>query len=440
MAALFCPCTLQGQEGPVHTDTLSLRVYFRPGEHVIRPEYMANGERLRAFSEAINSHGGGQVRSVTISAGASPDGNTRKNQELSAARAQSLRVFFHTAFPQDSFSATTTVNALGEDWDGLLESLAALDEPWRDRAVDIIRHTPVRVRDDRGKIVAGRKRQLEVLNGGKAWRYMEEHVFQDLRCASGLITCVFSGATPPCSVTANLPQVSGEDLHVVPRDTVVARDTVYIVQRDTVWRDARSVPDTTQKKERTGKVVLAFRTNVLAVPLANVGLEVPLGNHWSLAADWYYPWIWRPGQKAGVDTNGWCFQFLAAGAEARYWFGSAKRRTPNHRLTGHSVGVYGAVGYYDFENNFKGHQGRFYNVGVDYLYACPIFRDAMRLEFELGVGYIYSPSQPYDCFVAGDVCYRRKGVTHYVRWFGPTRAQISLVVPIRVKDKKECTR
>jgi hypothetical protein len=52
------------------------------------------------------------------------------------------------------------------------------------------------------------------------------------------------------------------------------------------------------------------------------------------------------------------------------------------------------------------------------------------------MGYIYSDAQPYDCFVAGEKCYRRKGVTKTVRWFGPTRAQVSLVLPIYVNNKK----
>lgn len=185
------------------------------------------------------------------------------------------------------------------------------------------------------------------------------------------------------------------------------------------------------------KTVLAFRTNVFAVPFTNVGVEVPLGNHWSLGADWYSPWLWRPGQRDQVDNTGWCFQFQAVDAEVRYWFGSRRHASLGReaRMLGHSLGLYAAAGHYDFENNYFGYQGHFYNVGVDYLFAVPIFHDAMRLEFELGVGYIYSPAQPYDCFESGDYCYRRKGTMRLVRWIGPTRAQFSLVVPIRVREK-----
>ena len=428
----------------------------------MRPDYMANGERMHAFADAVTSYRDGSVKSVTISAGAAPDGNTKFNQKLSEARAQSLRSFFISNFTTMQLSSDQfTLFALGEDWDGLLEALQDVDEPWRDQAADIIRNTPVWVMDASGKVVDGRKKRLKNLSGGRAWRYLEQHVFQDLRCASGLITIVVSEDTQ-VHATTPLPLPSTKDtVSVMVRDTVyvpvpfpveapsVTPDTVYIIRRDTLWREhvpfvdlsSQEKPKPVKKKRELpdGKPVLAFRTNVLAVPLANLGIEIPMGNSFSLGLDWYYPWIWRPRQGEEVDVNGWCFQFMAAGTDFRYWFPRSRRSGRSAeatRLLGHSIGLYGAVGHYDFEYNYTGHQGWFYNVGVDYKYACPIFRDAMRLEFELGFGYIYSPAQPYDCFVAGEYCYRRKGITHYVRWFGPTKAEVSLVVPIRSKDKK----
>ena len=183
------------------------------------------------------------------------------------------------------------------------------------------------------------------------------------------------------------------------------------------------------------KFLLALRTNVLAVPFANVGIEVPIGENWSVGADWYSPWIWREKHSKDIDMRGWCFEFQAADIEARYWFHNSRKK-PQARLLGHSLGAYAAVGHYDFERDWSGYQGEFWNAGVDYLYAAPIFGGRMHLEFELGLGFIYSDAQPYDCFIAGDKCYRQKGVTEKVRWIGPTRAQFSLVVPIYVKNKK----
>ena len=105
------------------------------------------------------------------------------------------------------------------------------------------------------------------------------------------------------------------------------------------------------------------------------------------------------------------------------------------RLLGPSIGFYGATGMYDFERNWSGIQGEFYDIGVDYLFAVPLFRGRMHMEAEMGFGCIWSKARPYDCLEPGGVIYHRKGVTRKTTWVGPTRAQISLVVPIYISKK-----
>ena len=190
-----------------------------------------------------------------------------------------------------------------------------------------------------------------------------------------------------------------------------------------------------EKKEKPIKVkepigpripVVAFRSNLL-VPALNAGIEVPIGNHWSVGADYYFPWIWPK------KDNKNCFELLAWGIEGRYWFG--KNRTLFDRLKGHSVGLYGYVGYYDFERNFHGHQGEFLNVGVDYTYAMAVGkRKAINLEFSLGLGYIYSEARQYTVIEATGPLISDK-ITKKVGYFGPTKANVSLVVPIFKKVK-----
>lgn len=178
------------------------------------------------------------------------------------------------------------------------------------------------------------------------------------------------------------------------------------------------------------KPIMAVRTNLL-VPALNVGVEVPIGNHWSVGADYYYPWVWP--KKDNKD----CFEMLSWGIEGRYWFG--KNRTEYDRLKGHSVGLYGYMGYYDFERNYHGHQGEFVNVGIDYTYAMAVGkRKGLHFEFSLGVGYIYSQARKYTVIEAGAPLISDK-ITKNIGYFGPTKANISLVVPIfqRVKPIKK---
>lgn len=167
-------------------------------------------------------------------------------------------------------------------------------------------------------------------------------------------------------------------------------------------------------------VMFAVRTNLL-VPALNIGAEVPIGDRWSVSADYYYPWIW-PSKK-----NKNCFEFLGWSAEGRYWFG--KDRTAKDRLLGHSAGLYGAGGYYDFERNYRGQQGEFVSVGLDYTYAMPIGRKRkMNLEFTFALGYIHSWGRAYK--VHGDYgpLFKDEGDIRF-DYVGPTKVAVNLVVP-----------
>ena len=182
------------------------------------------------------------------------------------------------------------------------------------------------------------------------------------------------------------------------------------------------------------KPVVAIRSNLL-VPALNFGVEVPIGNNWSVGADYYYPWVWPKRDNKN------CFELLAWGIEGRYWFG--KERTVFDRLRGHSIGLYGYMGYYDFERNFHGHQGEFVNVGVDYTYAMAVGKKkSVHFEFSIGLGFIYSQARQYSVIEANGPLISNK-ITKSIGFFGPTKANISLVVPIfqRVKpNDKEVRR
>jgi hypothetical protein len=173
--------------------------------------------------------------------------------------------------------------------------------------------------------------------------------------------------------------------------------------------------------------VFALRSNLL-LPLLNFGAELPLGNNWSIGADYYYPWIWP--DKSNKD----CFELLGWSLEGRYWFG--RDRKPEDRLKGHSLALYGAGGYYDFEKDYRGMQGEFLSTGLDYTYALGVGpRSRVHFEFTIAVGYIHSVGRTYDVFSeGGDLI--PDGNKHTFQYFGPTKAAVSLVIPIFKKEGK----
>jgi len=181
------------------------------------------------------------------------------------------------------------------------------------------------------------------------------------------------------------------------------------------------------KPQKEPPVAVAVRTNVLAVPLLNLGAEVSLGRHWSLGADLYYPWLRRVKGSEGMDYSGKCVQIMAGGIEPRYWFGG------RDRLAGFGIGLLAMAGYYDLEWDYHGYQGEFVSSGLDFVYACPVFKDRLRLEFSLALGYLYSRAREYQTYLAGGQAFTEKGMAKDIHFVGPVKAGVSLVLPIRIK-------
>ena len=203
--------------------------------------------------------------------------------------------------------------------------------------------------------------------------------------------------------------------------------TTETATTDTATADTTTTETAPTEESSSRTMVAAVRSNLL-VPALNVGVEVPIGNQWSVGAEYYYPWIWP------AKDNRNCFELLAWNIEGRYWFG--RERTTSQRLQGHAVGIYGGAGYFDVERNFAGNQGEFANVGVDYTYALSTAKGRLHFEFSLGVGYLYAKARPYYVPVPGGELLWNKEIRQ-IHYFGPTRLNVSIAVPIFVNHKKE---
>ncbi|MBR1632478.1 MAG: DUF3575 domain-containing protein [Bacteroidales bacterium] len=181
----------QAQE--VCADTLHLKVYFKSGHSEYDSSYKENWSRSTAFRKAIgryltDSAAHYTVTVVDIRTGASPDGNTNDNQELSEQRCNALYNYV-ASFVPEAGRETYRFNPVGEDWENLAQSIRRLQLPWAPRAVEIIENTPVWVRNSKGKVVDSRKNRLRMLDGGDAWRYLKENVFDEV-CSVGYVTVV----------------------------------------------------------------------------------------------------------------------------------------------------------------------------------------------------------------------------------------------------------
>mgnify|MGYP002593978391 FL=1 len=397
------------QEQPPEEVRDSVKIHFRQGHSAFDPLYRGNGEALKAFAsrlQVIRRDSLCRIRSIRIVGGASPEGNTTLNKQLSEKRAEHIFHFLQQQISLDGIPLD--IDSRGIDWQGLTELVEKSDMPYRDEVLNILRNTPEWITRG-GVVVDGRKRQLGMLHGGQAWNYMYEHFFPTLRGSGVKLVCEVERLAPPVIETKTemeppLPQK--DTVTVLKTDTVLVRDTVYIP----------SCPDK--------PFYMDVRTNMpydlLAVP--NVGVEFYLGKDWSVATNWMYAW-WK------TDRRHRYWRVYGGDLALRKWFGKAARRKP---LTGHHVGVYGQVLTYDFEWGGKGHMAgepggdifdrANYAVGLEYGYSLPVAR-RLNIDFTVGAGYMggkYYEYEPVDgCYVWQDTKQRH--------WWGPTKMEVSLV-------------
>ena len=122
----------------------------------------------------------GELSSVHIHSGASPDGNTDANQALSDSRAEDMHTFLLHAMPELE-RVPFVITSAGEDYETLRSLLETSDISGADRAAEIIRTVPLWITDASGDVVDGRKKQLMDLQGGQTWLAMRETLFPLLR-------------------------------------------------------------------------------------------------------------------------------------------------------------------------------------------------------------------------------------------------------------------
>lgn len=416
--ALLLAAFLAGSvQAEVVSDSLRTTIYYRTASARLELPYMDNDRHLGALGDSIRSLGADPavvLRRIFIQASASPDGNTKYNKELARKRGEDLRDYLknNLSLPDSIF----TLQPQGEGWGELAEKLGRTDAPWRDKAIAIIRDTPEWVVRE-GKVVDGRKRQLMNLAGGRAWQYMKENLFDSLR-SGALVVCEverIKRVMDPEPAQAELKPASDNVMN--PDDTADTTEKEIDTTATLYNKEDETIPQDNTDKEETEKkpFYMAAKTNLLydAALVPNVGLEFYLGQGWSIGGNWMYAW-WSKDSKHRY------WRIYGGELDIRKYFG---RKAAEKPLQGHHLGVYDQGLTFDFETGGKGYLSNFsYGFGLEYGYSLPVAK-RLNIDFGLGIGYgggkykVYEPED--DCYV-----YKETKQRH---WFGPTRAEISLI-------------
>lgn len=448
-----------------------IRFYFNDSN--IDPQYGENAQTLANVVktlQGIQDNPDCQLKELIFTGTTSPEGKLVYNLPLAERRIATLEKYVRSKV--DVPDSVITRNAIGNDWERLTDIVEASNMPNKEETLDVLENIPEHTYDENGKLIDSRKKHLMELQAGRTWNYLAENYFDQLRNA--VVELVVStnptetpdleesdikdpdikvdeqeagkldDSAPKVDTLANPKLVVGPG-PVIPQKDTTAAPAIPETQLDTLSEPEVVVPDSTStlddnasaqqmklpvQKER--KMIFAGRTNLL-VPGLNFGVEIPIGRHVSIGADYYYPWWLAKNNKNCGEMLGW---FI----DGRYWFTGRDGKyewTRASKLKGHALGAYAGGGYYDYQKKRSGYQGEYLDLGVDYTFGLPIGRKKwMRMEFNIGLGCIltqarhYTPTSDYEDLIK-DPGIKQK----YYTWFGPTRASVSFVLPVIVNHK-----
>lgn len=388
-------------------ESLETYIRFKVDRSLLDEKLGNNADKLSEIINFLqNAKSDSLSRKVDIyfCGAASPEGPLNKNRMLATKRRKALEDYIRARmyFPD---SIVAHCDGVIYDWAGLVSLVEASDMPHKDEAVDIIRRVPEFSYDVDGQPVEIRKQRLKELQDGRTWRYMLSHFFPQLRYARIILEI------NPVPVAIEIVRTDGTP--AVPAVTVPATADV-----------STAVP-VTHLLGRRRDFIFALKTNLLydALTLPNIGAEFRLDDRWSISTNWMYGW-WKDN-----FTRHYYLRAYGGEVSLRRWLGHREGMKP---FTGHHVGVYGQLFTYDFRKGSKGYMGGRpegtlwdkvnYAAGLEYGYSVSIGR-RLNLDMSIGVGYMYGPVYDYTPDAGCKVWQR----TRTRSWFGPTKAEVSLV-------------
>ena len=389
----------------------STEVRFRQSVSELDTTFAGNGARLRRMTRSLDGIADSaavyRLKSVRVVGAASPEGTVSFNRELSQRRAESIFDYFACC---DIDTGSLSFDFVGRDWAGLLRLVSEDPSvPFRDQVLKIVESVIAAGSSD-AAIGNNALARLKKLAGGSAYNYIYNRLFPQLRMSRLFVE--YEQISRPLPPVVDMPEPQFADTLLEP-DAVIEREIIEDF-----------IPAVRSDQRRP--FYMALKTNMLsdALALPNIEAEFYLGRGWSLGAEWTYGW-WAH------DSRHRYWRAYGGDIALRRWIGHAAEEKP---LTGHHLGVYAGVVTYDFEFGHTGYMGGNpggnifdrcnYYGGIEYGYSLPVGR-RLNIDFTIGIGYLGGEYQKYIPCSSGEGYLWQS--THRIGWFGPTKAEISLV-------------
>ncbi len=380
-----------------------IRIYFPLNDHVLHALYYTNMQALQQLDSLLRAREYTPDDVIQIVGYSSPEGVERHNYRLAARRAESVQRYVESSCPD--FAGTLMIRSGGEAWvpfRKMVQQDAELSEDTREKMLGII-DSDIDADSKEAKL-----KQFSV------WSGYVRNQFRDFRVAQ------VSSLYPRSQ--SNRGQEQLQPVQPAPMSGIVR-------PVEQLWR-----PLPVQEESYAWKTIFAVKTNLAydALTMLNYAIEVPLGDRFSVVWEHYFPW-WV------MRNNRICVEYLTLGGEARWWFApqprpAAARRVERDRLVGHYLGAYGFWGKADLQWDRIGCYQCYpvWSAGLTYGFVFPVSKH-LNLELSASFGYARIPYQHYIPSDDWQILWRDHddaGTTHY---FGPTKLQVTLAWPIRVK-------
>ncbi len=370
----------------------AVTIHFRANITEIDSTYAENGSALVTIDSIAGRLASDTLivpEALYISGYSSPEGPEDRNRHLAEERRMAVQSLVLSRYPELSGIVAGDCEAI--DWQKIINILSQSEIPGKERFIRILN----RASANGGYVSAP---WLASVDGGSLWRIVEPVLagfrYAEVRPRFTIRPVVGEDGTK--DVEFSYAAYAGSD-SVLAEEIIVTELAAATV-------------------EPPKPFYMSVRTNMLydAVAIPTLGAEFYLGRNISIGGQWSYAWWHRNARHR-------YWRFYGGDIGARWWFGSGAHIKP---LTGHHLGIYAQIFTYDFEFGGKGQMSHKFNYGggVEYGFSLPVAR-RLNIDFTIGIGYI---GGEYYKYVPVDGHYVWQS-THRRNWFGPTKAEISLV-------------
>lgn len=373
-------------------------VYFKQGYSKVDTTYLNNNDAVDSIFYKINH---GRIKDIYVYAYASPEGQYSKNKALAEKRAQEICDLFNFE--------NVTFKTVDEDWDEIeMHLVDSYVGKHREKVLNIIR-----------TVEGNDKRKQLIKNIDKCKTYNEIISLYAKYSRKADIIFIYEPGVEEAEVVKAKPQfeyIPRLNLCILKDITIDYVDTNKLVLKSFIQHEAEI---------KECKHWFSVKTNLLydIGTFINYSIEVPMFKHYSVVINHVCPW-WL------TKNNIFCNQTLILGGDIKYWF---NEYSESRVFTGHSIGLYTLSGKSDLQwKTSLCYQSKFYSIGLTYTYAISLNK-YINLEFSIGAGFANIKYQHYKPSIDYSILYRDIDKVGELNYFGLTRAEINLVIPIIIK-------